>query len=79
MAVLVGKKAPSFKANAVINGEEIVENLEETYSEEEIPSEDDLPYLQEMVLSLSDFEDHEIEVDQERLKRIMEYWLERRG
>ncbi|MFK7967896.1 MAG: Fe-S cluster assembly protein IscX [Rickettsiaceae bacterium] len=59
--------------------EEIVENLEETYSEEEIPSEDDLPYLQEMVLSLSDFEDHEIEVDQERLKRIMEYWLERRG
>jgi peroxiredoxin (alkyl hydroperoxide reductase subunit C) len=27
MAVLVGKKAPSFKANAVINGEEIVENF----------------------------------------------------
>jgi peroxiredoxin (alkyl hydroperoxide reductase subunit C) len=27
MAVLVGKKAPSFKANAVVNGEEIVENF----------------------------------------------------
>ncbi len=27
MAVLVGKKAPSFKASAVINGEEIVENF----------------------------------------------------
>ncbi len=27
MPVLVGKKAPSFKANAVINGEEIVENF----------------------------------------------------
>lgn len=27
MAVLVGKKAPSFKAQAVINGEEIVENF----------------------------------------------------
>ncbi len=27
MAVLVGKKAPSFKANAVVGGEEIVENF----------------------------------------------------
>ncbi len=27
MSVLVGKKAPSFKANAIINGEEIVENF----------------------------------------------------
>ena len=27
MAVLVGKKAPDFTASAVINGEEIVENL----------------------------------------------------
>ncbi len=27
MAVLVGKKAPSFKAQAVINGEEVVENF----------------------------------------------------
>ncbi len=59
--------------------EEIVENLEETYSEEEIPNENDLLYLKEMVLSLNDFDDHEIEVDQEHLKRIMEYWLELRG
>jgi FeS assembly protein IscX len=59
--------------------EEIVENLEETYSDEEIPNEDDLAYLKEMVLSLNDFEDHEIEVDPEHLKRIMEYWLELRG
>lgn len=61
------------------NIEEIVENLEETYSEEEIPNEDNLAFLKEMVLSLNDFEDHEIEVDQEHLKRIMEYWLELRG
>ncbi|HOK51342.1 MAG TPA: redoxin domain-containing protein, partial [Bacteroidales bacterium] len=27
MAVLVGKKAPSFKAKAVVNGGEIVENF----------------------------------------------------
>jgi peroxiredoxin (alkyl hydroperoxide reductase subunit C) len=27
MAVLVGKKAPSFKAQAVVNGDEIVENF----------------------------------------------------
>ena len=47
--------------------EEIVENLEETYSEEEIPNENDLLYLKEMVLSLSDFEDHEVEVDSEHL------------
>ncbi len=59
--------------------EEIVENLEETYSEEEIPNENDLLYLKEMVLSLSDFEDHEVEVDSEHLKRIMEYWLDLRG
>ena len=32
MAVLVGKKAPSFKAQAVINGEEIVDNLSLTLS-----------------------------------------------
>lgn len=27
MAVLVGKKAPSFKTDAVVNGNEIVENF----------------------------------------------------
>jgi FeS assembly protein IscX len=58
--------------------EEIAESLEETYSDEEIP-ERNLPYLKEMVLSLSEFEDHEVEVEDDRLKQIMEYWLELRG
>jgi FeS assembly protein IscX len=61
------------------NIEEIAKNLEETYSEEEIPNENDLAYLKEMVISLNDFEDHDVEVDDDHLKRIMEYWLEFRG
>ncbi len=61
------------------NIEEIAKNLEETYSEEEIPNENDLAYLKEMVMSLNDFEDHDGEVDDDHLKRIMEYWLELRG
>lgn len=61
------------------NIEEIAKNLEETYSEEEIPNENDLAYLKEMVISLNDFEDHEVEVDDDHLKLIMEYWLELRG
>lgn len=61
------------------NIEEIAKNLEENYSEEDIPDDNDLAYLKEMVLSLNDFEDHEVEVDHEHLKRIMEYWLELRG
>ena len=61
------------------NIEEIAKNLEETYSEEEIPNENDLAYLKEMVISLNDFEDHDVEVDDDPLKRIMEYWLELRG
>ena len=61
------------------NIEEIAKNLEETYSEEEIPNENDLAYLKEMVMSLNDFEDHDVEVDDDHLKRIMEYWLELRG
>ena len=42
------------------NIEEIAKNLEETYSEEEIPNENDLAYLKEMVMSLNDFEDHDV-------------------
>ncbi len=61
------------------NIEEIAKNLEETYSEEEIPKENDLAYLKEMVISLNDFEDHDVEVDDDHLKLIMEYWLELRG
>ncbi len=58
--------------------EEIAEALEDAYSEEEIP-EYNLPYLKEMVYSLSQFEDHEIEVDDSILKQIIENWLELRG
>lgn len=61
------------------NIEEIAKNLEESYSEEEIPNENDLAYLKEMVISLNDFEDHDVEVDDDHLKLIMEYWLELRG
>jgi len=61
------------------NIEEMAKNLEESYSEEEIPDENDLAYLKEMVMSLNDFEDHDVEVDGDHLKRIMEYWLELRG
>jgi FeS assembly protein IscX len=61
------------------NIEEIAKNLEETYSEEEIPNENDLAYLKEMVMSLNDFEDHDVKVDDDHLKRIMEYWMELRG
>ena len=61
------------------NIEEIAKNLEETYSEEEIPNENDLAYLKEMVMSLNDFEDHDVEVDDGHLKRIRAYWLELRG
>ncbi len=58
--------------------EEIAEKLEEMYGDEEIP-EHNLSYLKEMILSLNEFEDHEVEVDDDHLKRIMEYWLEIRG
>ena len=58
--------------------EKITSQLEETYSDEKIP-EDNLPYLQEMVLSLPEFEDHEIEVEESRLKQIAEYWIELRN
>lgn len=54
--------------------EEIVTALEETYADEEIP-EYNLSYLKEMVLSLPNFEDQEIEVSEERLKDILENWL----
>ena len=58
--------------------EEIASGLEESYSEEEIP-EYNLGYLKEMVLSLSHFEDQEVEVSDDCLKQILESWLEIRG
>jgi FeS assembly protein IscX len=59
------------------NIEELAVKLEESYAEEEIP-EYNLEYLKEMVLSLSDFEDQEIEVRDNNLKQIMENWIDLR-
>jgi len=58
--------------------EEIAIELEEAYAEEEIP-EYNLPYLKEMVLSLPDFDDHEVEVENSTLKQILEQWIEVRS
>jgi FeS assembly protein IscX len=58
--------------------EDIAEGLEEYYSEEEVP-EHNLRDLKEMVLSLSEFEDHEVEVEDFTLKKILEHWLEIRS
>ena len=58
--------------------EEIAKNLEENYADEEVP-ENNLSYLREMVLSLTDFESHEEEVEDLTLKRIIEQWLELRS
>ncbi|MDA9163723.1 Fe-S cluster assembly protein IscX [Rickettsiaceae bacterium] len=58
--------------------EDIAEQLELAYAEEEIP-EYNLPYLKEMVLSLPDFEGHEVEVSNSTLKQILEYWLDIRN
>ena len=58
--------------------EEIIAGLEEAYAEEEIP-EYDLEYLKEMVLSLAEFEDQEIEVSEDKLKQIAESWIELRA
>ncbi len=57
--------------------EEIIAGLEEAYAEEEIP-EYDLEYLKEMVLSLAEFEDQEVEVSEDKLKQIAESWIELR-
>jgi FeS assembly protein IscX len=58
--------------------EEIAVQLEESYAEEEIP-EYNLPYLKEMVLSLLNFEDHEIEVKESTMKQILEHWIDIRN
>lgn len=58
--------------------EEIAKELEDTYAEEEIP-EYNLPYLKEMVLSLSKFDDHEVEVESSTLKQILEQWVDIRN
>ncbi len=58
--------------------ETIAIELEEAYSDEEIP-EYNLPYLKEMVLSLPGFEDHEVEVEESILKQIIEHWVDIRN
>lgn len=58
--------------------EEIAVELEDSYAEEEIP-EYNLPYLKEMVLSLSSFDDHEVEVEDSTLKQILEHWIDIRS
>ena len=58
--------------------EELVNGLEESYAEEEI-SDYSLGYLKEMVLTLSDFEDQEVEVENDHLKKILECWIDLRS
>jgi FeS assembly protein IscX len=58
--------------------EELVNGLEESYAEEEIPDYS-LGYLKEMVLTLSDFEDQEVEVENDHLKKILECWIDLRS
>jgi FeS assembly protein IscX len=55
--------------------EEIVEHLEDLYGDEEIP-EYNLPVLKEMVYSIDEFDDHEVDVDEEVLRQIIEHWIE---
>lgn len=56
------------------NIEEIIVGLEEAYAEEEIP-EYNLEYLKEMVLSLAEFEDQEIEVSEDNLSKLWKVGL----
>ena len=58
--------------------ENIVDQLETAYLEEEIP-EYDLPYIKEMVLSLHEFDDHEVDVNNSTLKQILESWIDLRS
>jgi FeS assembly protein IscX len=55
--------------------EEIAINLEENYLDEDI-SELTLQNLEELIKSLSDFDDHEVETTKELLKEILDAWQE---
>ncbi len=57
--------------------EEIIESLEENYYDEDI-SKLKLSELDEMVRSLSEFDDHAVNATNERLSEILEAWLELR-
>ncbi|MFU7502354.1 MAG: Fe-S cluster assembly protein IscX [Candidatus Tisiphia sp.] len=54
--------------------DEIAISLEKNYSDEDI-SELTLKYLEDLIKSLSDFDDHEIETNKV-LKEILEAWKE---
>jgi FeS assembly protein IscX len=55
--------------------EEIVRVLEENYPDEEL---DNLrfSYLEEMIRSLNEFEDHNVKVNKKVLEEILETWIE---
>lgn len=55
--------------------DQISGKLEEHYPDEEIP-ENNLLDLKDMVLSLQEFEDHETDVDDSVLQKIIEHWIE---
>ncbi|WP_250311735.1 Fe-S cluster assembly protein IscX [Rickettsia endosymbiont of Oedothorax gibbosus] len=55
--------------------DEIAMSLEENYPDEDI-SELTLKDLEDLIKSLSDFDDHEIETNKEVLKEILEAWRE---
>ncbi|WP_375327457.1 Fe-S cluster assembly protein IscX [Candidatus Tisiphia endosymbiont of Nemotelus uliginosus] len=58
--------------------EEIAIHLEENYPDEDI-SELTLQDLEDLVKSLSEFDDHEVETNREVLKEILEAWEEIRN
>jgi len=55
--------------------EEIAEHLEDYYSDD-YNSNMKLSVLKEMITSLTDFEDHEVDVKGETLEEILEKWRE---
>ncbi|ABE04640.1 MAG: Fe-S cluster assembly protein IscX [Janthinobacterium lividum] len=58
--------------------EEIAEHLEDNYSDDYRPNMAQT-LLKEMITSLEDFEDQEVEVSKERLEEILAEWKKIRG
>ncbi|CAF1506085.1 unnamed protein product [Rotaria sp. Silwood2] len=58
--------------------DEIAIHLEENYPDEDI-SELTIQDLEDLVKSLSEFDDHEVETNREVLKEILEAWEELRN
>lgn len=57
--------------------EEIVQALEENYAEEDVHHLK-LSEVEEMVISLKEFEDQETSANKETLNKILEAWIELR-